>query len=88
MPRYQEITLPSDIRTEHSLHVFQTHQSWLGQSLPGFVFVYFHFNVTYLLNWRSRIRQIALFKWLTQKVNEATLLKTEDSYNEAPGMII
>ena len=45
MSRYQEITVPSDIGTEHSRHVFQTHQSQLGQSLPDFMFVYFHFNV-------------------------------------------
>ena len=45
MPSCQEITVPSDIRTEHSFRVFQTYQSKLGQSLPDFMFVYFHFNV-------------------------------------------
>ena len=37
--------MPSDIRTERSLFILQTHQSQLGQSLPDFGFVYLRFNV-------------------------------------------
>ena len=37
--------MPNDIQTEHSLDVFETHQSYLDQYLPDFVFVYFHLNV-------------------------------------------
>ena len=37
--------MPSDIRTEHSLHIFQIHQRLLGQGLPDFVFVYLHFSI-------------------------------------------
>ena len=43
--RYKEITVPGDIRTEHFLHIFQKHQSQLGQSLPDFVSVYLPVNI-------------------------------------------
>ena len=37
--------MPSDIGIEHSLHIFQAHQTQLRQNLPDFVFVYLHCNV-------------------------------------------
>ena len=37
--------MPNDKRIENSLDIFSTSQSQLGQSLPDFMFVYFHFNI-------------------------------------------
>ena len=37
--------MPNGIRTENSLDIFWTSQSRLGQSLPGVVFAYLHFNI-------------------------------------------
>ena len=45
LPMYQEIAVPNDTSTEHFPVIFLRPESWVGRSLPDFVYVYFHFNV-------------------------------------------
>ena len=51
--------MPKAIGIQNSLDIFWTSQSWLGQSLPDFRFVNFHFNACTPTRITKQVRNVS-----------------------------